>query len=213
MNRSDYYRNICSLALAKREQYSITTEAIGLQRVRKIYRDEGIEIDSWQLGPRLKALYLVDPDPAVAIRSDLPDEPKLFALVHELKHHWADQELIKKGAFSCGDYNENELVEKAAEVFAAEFIYPEAEFATDFDQFRVGLSQIEPEHVVRFKRGPCRSKKVSFKFILKRLEWLAIVQRGQFAGVKFQKLEEQIFGLPIYKRPSFQAARRARRAS
>ena len=31
----------------------------------------------------------------------------------------------------CGDYDANEVIEKGAEVFAAEFIYPEAEFAAD----------------------------------------------------------------------------------
>jgi Zn-dependent peptidase ImmA (M78 family) len=50
-------------------------------------------------------------------------------MVHELKHHYCDQRLLKNGQVRCGDYNANdELIEKAAEVFAAEFIYPSQEF-------------------------------------------------------------------------------------
>jgi Zn-dependent peptidase ImmA (M78 family) len=49
--------------------------------------------------------------------------PRLFALVHELKHHYIDQESIRGGELKCGDYNANQIIEKGAEVFAAEFIY------------------------------------------------------------------------------------------
>jgi len=35
---------------------------------------------------------------------------------------------LKNGQIRCGDYNANEVIEKAAEVFAAEFIYPAQEF-------------------------------------------------------------------------------------
>jgi len=48
-------------------------------------------------------------------------------LVHELKHHYVDQKAIEDGKIKCGDYNAHEVIEKGAEVFAAEFIYPEQE--------------------------------------------------------------------------------------
>jgi hypothetical protein len=60
-------------------------------------------------------------------QKDLPRAPKLFALAHELKHQYVDQQLMKDGRIQCGDYNRNEFIEKTAEVFAAEFIYPKAE--------------------------------------------------------------------------------------
>jgi hypothetical protein len=55
-----------------------------------------------------------------------------------------------------------------------------------------------PEHVVAFKRS-CPAK-VSYRFICKRLERLQMVAAGHFDGIQFQKLEEQIHGVPFYKR-------------
>lgn len=83
-------------------------------------RYEGIRIDSWNLpGTKIRACYFADGEPSVMVRKDLPREPKLFALVHELKHHYVDRESILNGEHRCGAYNENELIEKGADVFAA----------------------------------------------------------------------------------------------
>jgi Zn-dependent peptidase ImmA (M78 family) len=72
-------------------------------------------------------MYMCDGgDPSVLVNRNLPTEPRLFAMVHELKHHYCDQTALKNGQIRCGDYNANEAIEKAAEVFAAEFIYPSA---------------------------------------------------------------------------------------
>jgi Zn-dependent peptidase ImmA (M78 family) len=127
-----------------------------------------------------------DDDCSVAIQRTLPEEPKLFALVHELKHHYRDRATIINGRIVCGDYNANELIEKGAEVFAAEFIYPEAEFAADIA--RLGMTVWQAETVVRLKRG-CKAK-VSYRFLCKRLERLGLIVRGQFDRVQFQKLED-----------------------
>jgi Zn-dependent peptidase ImmA (M78 family) len=87
------------------------------------------------------------------------------------------------------------LIEKGAEVFAAEFIYPEAEFATDVA--RLNLSFSDPSDVVTLKDA-CKAK-VSYKFICKRLERLGHTSPGQFDGVQFQKLQDQMFGVPFYR--------------
>lgn len=34
---------------------------------------------------------------SVVVQANLPDEPKHFALIHELKHHYTDQEIIRAG--------------------------------------------------------------------------------------------------------------------
>ena len=99
------------------------------------------------------------------------------------------------GVIHCGDYDANELIEKGAEVFAAEFIYPEAEFEGDLDN--LGLTVSQPADVVAFKRS-CRAR-VSYRFICKRLERLQRISPGQFDGIQFQKLEEQIHGIPFYR--------------
>lgn len=205
MDKALYYAHMREAARRKRGQLSISTESLGVREIRKIYRAEGIIIDIRKLPPSLKAIYVAHDDISVAIRKDLPDEPKIFALVHELKHHWLDQELIRAGIVRCGDYNENELVEKGAEVFAAEFIYPEDEFLHDAKKCQP--SSWAAEDIIRFKRDHCRAK-VSYKFIRKGLERRGLVAPEQFADIKFQKLEEEIYGIPFYKQAWFKERRK-----
>ena len=196
MSRSAYYDDMRELAREKRGLHRVDTAGFGLREVRGIYKVEGVRIDFWPLPYKIKALYMcADGDCSVAIQRTLPDEPKLFALIHELKHHYRDREALGSGIIHCGDYNRNEVIEIGAEVFAAEFIYPEAEFAGDIAA--LGVRVWDAERVVRLKRG-CKAK-VSYRFLCKRLERLGLVARGQFDGVQFQKLEEKLFGLPYYK--------------
>ena len=189
MNRHAHFEELKKLAREKRAQHEVETAAFGLTEVRKIYRAEGIRIDYWRLPYKIKGLYMcADNDFSVAVQRSLPTEPKLFTLVHELKHHYCDRQALGNGFIHCGDYNANQLIEIGAEVFAAEFIYPEAEFAAD-----IGLLSIEvwrAEDVVELKRG-CKAK-VSYKYLCKRLERLGAITKGQFDGVQFQKLEERI---------------------
>jgi Zn-dependent peptidase ImmA (M78 family) len=197
MSRHAYYEDIKELAREKRQLYGVDTGAFGLREVRKIYKGEGIRLDCWPLSCKIKAIYMcTDDDPSVAVQKSLPNEPKLFALVHELKHHYRDGEALNGGVISCGDYNANELIEKGAEVFAAEFIYPEEEFREDVRGLYAGAWRAD--NVVIFKRG-CKAK-VSYRFICKRLERLGHIEPGQFNDVKFQKLEETMFGVPFYRR-------------
>jgi len=196
MNRDAYYEDLKALAREKRAFYGVDTAAFGLREVRQIYKQEGIHIDQWQLPYKIKALYMcADGDFSVAIQSTLPNEPKLFALVHELKHHFRDQEALGGGVIHCGDYNRNELIEKGAEVFAAEFIYPEAEFVDSLGT--LSLKTWQPDNVVQLKRQ-CKAK-ISYRFICKRLERLGLIRRGQFDSIQFRKLEDRLYGIPFYR--------------
>jgi Zn-dependent peptidase ImmA (M78 family) len=197
MDRHAYYEDLKALARTKRVQHGVDTAAFGLREIRSIYRTEGIRIDYYPLPSKIKALYMcADGDCTVAVQRTLPDEPKLFALVHELKHHYCDREALGAGVIHCGDYNMNELIEIGAEVFAAEYIYPQEEFASDLDL--LGIQIWRAEDVVALKRG-CKAK-VSYRYLCKRLEHLGLVAANAFDGVKFQKLEDQLHGVPFYRR-------------
>jgi hypothetical protein len=137
-----------------------------------------------------------DGDCSVAIQRTLPDEPKLSRRFTSSSTTNCDREALGNGIIHCGDYNINQEIEIGAEVFAAEFIYPEAEFREDLSP--LPISVWDPEAVVRFKRA-CKAK-VSYKFLCKRLERLGLIVPGQFDMVQFQKLEEQLFGVPFYRR-------------
>jgi Zn-dependent peptidase ImmA (M78 family) len=196
MTRDEYFEALKALAREKRLYHAVRTNSFGLREVRQIYKGEGIKIDPWPLPPKIKAMYMcTDGHYSVAVQQKLPDEPKLFALIHELKHHYVDQEKIENGMVLCGDYNQNELIEKGAEVFAAEFIYPEAEFSDLVGS--LGVSRWQPADIVRLKQRI--QAKVSYTFIRKRLERLGLLTRGEFASVQFKKLEEEMFGVPYWK--------------
>lgn len=203
-SRRAYYDDLLVLAREKRAAHRVDTAAFGLLEVRKIYKAEGIRLDYWPLPYKIKALYMCDDDDcSVAVQKTLPYEPKLFALVHELKHHYRDREALGSRMIVCGDYNANELIEKGAEVFAAEFIYPVAEFAGDLQN--LGITSWTNESVVQLKRS-CKAK-VSYKYLCKRLERLGLAGERQFEGVQFQKLEERMFGVPFYRRNPSRARR------
>ncbi|MEX0828314.1 MAG: ImmA/IrrE family metallo-endopeptidase [Haliea sp.] len=204
MSRHAYYQDLKQLAREKRVRYGVDTAAFGLREVRRIYKEENIHIDYWPLPSKIKALYMCGSgDCSVAIQRKLPDEPKLFALVHELKHHYCDRDALGDGVIHCGDYNANELIEIGAEVFAAEFIYPESEFAADVA--RMGITRWTPEQVVMLKRK-CKAK-VSYMYLRKRLERLGLIRRGKFSAIRFQKLEESMFGVPYHRRRYRERAR------
>ncbi|MBN9360684.1 MULTISPECIES: ImmA/IrrE family metallo-endopeptidase [unclassified Devosia] len=198
MGNSAYYEDLKALARDKRQLYGVQTALFGLRQVRAIYKAENIKIDTWPLPASIKALYMCDDGVcSVALKRDLPDEPKLFALVHELKHHYRDRTSLAAGMISAsGDWNARDPIEIGAEVFAAEFIYPEAECLADIRAANVQLWTAEA--IVSFKQS-CRAK-VSYTFLVKRLEWFGLAEKGAFKGVQFKKLEEQIFGVPFYKR-------------
>jgi len=210
MGPSACYEDLKQLARQLREQHGITTETLNLAAVKRIYRFEGIAVDMWKLSLRIRAVYMCDEDdPSVLINAALPKEPRLFATVHELKHHFRDRAILECGQIPCGDYNANRDIEVGAEVFAAEFIFPEAEFAVVAQQLNLfSKSPITAEDVVRLKRSV--KAPVSYRFIRKRLEFFKILPRGHFAKVRFTVLEEEMFGVPIYKQDWFRRRRAAR---
>ena len=207
MTRSQYYHQMRQLALAKRAEYGIETSKLNLTVVRGIYKKEGIRIDTWELkGRKIKAAYFCDEiDCSVLVNKNLPKIPRLFALVHELKHHYCDRESIQDGKIQCGDYNANELTEKGAELFAAEFIYPEAEMRALAYKLDIQTGTCTPEKIVEFKRS-CPAT-ISYQFIVKRFEWFGFIEVGVYKKVQFSKLEEQIYGEPIYKQDWFKQRR------
>ena len=66
--------------------------------------------------------------------------------------------------------------------------------------------EVRTEEVVELKRA-CGAP-VSYKFLQKRLAWFGFINPDEFAKVQFQKLEEEIYGVPIYRQPWFKARRR-----
>ncbi len=200
MSASEYYNMMRLLAHEKRADYGLTTSDVRLSSVREIYKQEGIHIDRCPGKLRkLKAAYFNDGDGcSILLNMKLPEEPRLFAMVHELKHHYIDQAQL---ACFCHDVtSRSPIIEIGAEVFSAEFIFPEAEFAAFVEELGIA-KPVTAEEVVLIKyHSPVP---VSYQFIQKRLEWLHLVIPNQFRNVHFQKLHAQQFGSSYYRRPMY----------
>lgn len=196
---NDSYEIVKKLAQEKRDFFGIKTGDVSLSKLRSIYKNEGIKIDQTHQKTRnLRAAYFSDVyGSSVLLNQKLPKPAKIFSLVHELKHHYLDRQKLETGIFCSLNYNSEPLIEKTAEVFAAEFIWPQDEFFMMANNF--GLQEkCLPEDVVKFKKS--LNLPVSYKFIQKRLEWFKFIERGQYKDIKFQKLERELFGVPFYLR-------------
>jgi Zn-dependent peptidase ImmA (M78 family) len=202
MDRTAYYALMRQRALEVRAQYGVRTEAFGLREMLAIYRDQQIQLDRWR--PKLRkvraAYFVLDDEASVLLNAAItPVEPKLFALAHELKHHLIDREAAKLRPLGCQiDFSSRDPVEIGAEIFAAEFIFPQEEFHAWLRDDLAIATHCSREDVVRVKRA-CPAK-VSYQYIVKRLEWLGHVERGEYARTQWVKLEESIHGQPFYKR-------------
>lgn len=211
MDRGDYYEQMRARARDLRSQYEIRTEALGLREVLRIYRDQGIQLDRWT--PKLRkvraAYFVVGDEACVLLNAAIkPLPPRLFALVHELKHHLVDREAAKLRPLGCQtDFASRDPLEIGAEIFAAEFIFPQDDFQAWLRDSLAVSGHCSPQDVVRIKRA-CPAK-VSYQYVVKRLEWLGYIERGEYSRTQWVKLEETIYGKPLYKRL---LARRARNA-
>ncbi|MBM3210446.1 ImmA/IrrE family metallo-endopeptidase [Candidatus Saccharibacteria bacterium] len=201
--RSDYYKKMETLAHEQRALFNISGARISRTEFRKIYKHYGIGIDQWPMAgmggkafKKLRGVYFPDLSgiPAVLI-ARLPDEPYIFTLAHELKHHLMDRDSV--GAF-CLTQVQDELKEIGAEVFAAEFIYPTSMFHEDLDKMDVVKGSCTARDLVVLKHQTATS--LSYAALVKRAEFTGYAAKKSLPRTGWKKLEERIYGEPIYKR-------------
>lgn len=208
MGSSAYYETLKVLARQVREKYDLLTPRVLRSDMRRIYRGEGIHLDLWPYKTRqLRGAYFNDDMGAsVMLAKQLPDEPAIFTMGHELKHHLVDNEQVM---YYCADSNVSATVEIGAEVFAAELIFPEADFAASLAAMGVAAQNFLPDHLVHLKRATRTT--LSYAGLTKRAEFLGFATRGSLADVKWKKLEEALYGEPLYKRlPGYLGSKSAR---
>ncbi len=155
MNRKAYYRDMQTLALEMRKRHGLTCADISIKQMWKVYRAEGIEhIDFWPNLKHIRAAYFNDEcGVSVMLARGLPDEPTIFSMAHELKHHLVDKDQMVTLCAPADNppiTDDRRAVEIGAEVFAAEFIYPEADFVRDFE--KIG-GPCNPSALVRLKEA------------------------------------------------------------
>lgn len=205
MNRSDYYRQLMELAREQRTLMGLNGARVLKSDLRKLFKQHGVQVDLWPMPgmasqkalKNLRGAYMDHPEsgPCVMISRDIPDEPQIFTMAHELKHHLTDKELIT--AF-CHEANVSDVLEIGAEVFAAELIYPQQLFADNLTDIGVERGSCTAQDIVKLKRETQTT--LSYAGLEKRAEFLGFAPSGSLKGVKWKKLEESIYGEPVYKR-------------
>jgi Zn-dependent peptidase ImmA (M78 family) len=184
-----YYYEMRDLAQQVRSRNGIEGPDVSMREMWRIYRTEGIEKLHFRHGfKQLRGAYFNDEfGVTVLLAGGLPDEPTIFTMAHELKHHLVD---FKDGTVLCRTDEQQKRLEIGAEVFAAEFIYPEKDFVYDLFRLLRGIPQsINPEVLVELKRKT--ETTLSYAALTKRAVLLKLADEGMFRDVRWGELERR----------------------
>jgi hypothetical protein len=165
--------------------------------LRRIYKDRGIRIDFWRHKLRdVRGAYFNDDlGRTVMLAAGLPDDPTIFTMAHELKHDLVDRD---RPVACCTEPKNDDYIEIGAEIFAAELIFPEADFIDRLTAAGVDRAACTAEHIVHLKHDSKTT--LSYAGLAKRATFLGFALPGKLDGVKWKKLEEEIYGEPLYKK-------------
>ena len=190
MKDTNYYYEMRALAQEVRARHGIEGADVSMREMWKIYRIEGIEELYFRHGfKQLKGAYFNDENGVtVLLAGGLPDEPTIFTMAHELKHHLVDS---KTGTVLCRTDEEAKRMEIGAEVFAAELIYPEKDFVYDLFRLLRGMPQaVSPEVLVELKQKT--ETTLSYAALAKRSVLLKLATDATFRDVRWSELERRV---------------------
>lgn len=200
MKRYQYYEDLKARARAVRAEHGLDSPRVLRSDMRRIYKHYGIRIDLWpyKLKNLRGAFFGGSLGPSVMLRKDLPPDPMIFTMGHELKHFLEDSELQVS---YCNDENKDEAIEIGAEIFAAELIFPEQDFIAYMRQNGIAENCCTAEDIVRLKNNTRTT--LSYEGLKKRATLLHFAEKGSLDGVKWKLLEKKMYGVPYYliKRP------------
>jgi len=196
VRRWPYYEEMKALARTVRARYGLNGPRVTRSDLRRVYKVQRITVHLWPYPlKKLRGAYFNDEcGVSVMIDKSLPEDPRVFTMAHELKHHFVDAD---RAAVFCGLSNRNEIIEIGAEVFAAEFLFPDQLFVANMMEMRVPKGICQPESLVRLKRETKTT--LSYSGLVKKAEFLGFASPGSLDGVRWKKLEEKLYGVPFYK--------------
>jgi Zn-dependent peptidase ImmA (M78 family) len=145
----DYY-DLKVLARQVRARYGLKSLRILPYDLHRIYSQEGIEIDYWPYPLKtLRGVFMWDDFGAtVMLASNLPIDPLVFTMAHELKHFLTDRDL---GLSYCDRSNINKRIEIGAEIFAEELLFPDQYFVRYMQNMNITRERCDAKTLVRLK--------------------------------------------------------------
>jgi Zn-dependent peptidase ImmA (M78 family) len=191
---TEQYQQARARAQEARKQYNLTTPRVMVSDLKAIYRDVGIKRVDYYDGfksTRVRGAYFNDNvGCSVMVNKKLmkQTEPKVFTLAHELKHHLMDEVHVVS---LCSDNNEHVTLERAADVFASELIYPTEMLVEQIESQGVTKGQCRPEAVVKLKHETKTTlSHLAIAIRLSRLGWAA---SGALDNVKWNNLRDSLY--------------------
>jgi len=159
--------------------------------MRRIYFRNGIEIDLWPYRLRnLRGAFICDElGTTVMLAKNLPQDPMVFTMAHELKHFYKDRDL---GVSYCDQSNITKTLEIGAEIFAAELIFPDRDFTAQLNKMRIRKDQCLPRTLVELKH---RTKTtLSYAGLAIKAERLRFAPANSLTKVKTWRKLERLYG-------------------
>lgn len=137
---------------------------------------------------QLRGAYFNDENGVtVLLAGGLPDEPTIFTMAHELKHHLVDS---NSRTVLCRSDEQAQRIEIGAEAFAAELVYPEKDFVYDLFRLLRGMPRtVNPEILVELKRKT--ETTLSYAALAKRSILLNLASETTFRDVRWGALERR----------------------
>jgi len=150
MNLSTDHYELKALARRIRAENSLTSARVLQTDLRRIYFRYGIEIDYWPYPFKtIRGAFMCDDiGTTVMLAQNLPNDPMVFTMAHELKHYLTDRHL--KLSY-CKQSNITKAIEIGAEVFASELLFPDHLFVDYMNQMNVKRHQCSQLSLVELK--------------------------------------------------------------
>ena len=191
MNSNDYYDDLKRLARQVRAENGLNSPRVTPSDMRRIYFRNGIEIDLWPYRLRnLRGAFICDKlGTTVMLAKNLPQDPMVFTMAHELKHFYRDRNL---GVSYCDQSNITKTLEIGAEIFAAELIFPDREFIAELNKLRIRKDQCLPRTLVELKHTTRTT--LSYAGLAIKAERLRFAPANSLTKVKTWRKLERLYG-------------------
>lgn len=191
LTSDDYYYDLKALARQVRAENGLTTPRVLQTDLRRIYFKYGIEIDYWPYPfKHLRGVFINDEiGTTVMVAANLPQDPMVFTMAHELKHFLTDRHLL---ASYCDQSNISKRIEVGAEVFASELLFPDHLFVENMQRMKIKGGQCNAETIVRLKLQTRTT--LSYAGLSIKAERLKYAPGGSLRRLKgWKKLEKDIY--------------------
>ena len=191
MNPNFYYDDLKRLARQVRAENGLNSPRVTPSDMRRIYFRNGIEIDLWPYRLRnLRGAFICDKlGTTVMLAKNLPQDPMVFTMAHELKHFYRDRNL---GVSYCDQSNITKTLEIGAEIFAAELIFPDREFIAQLNKMRIRKDQCLPRTLVELKHTTRTT--LSYAGLAIKAERLRFAPANSLTKVKTWRKLERLYG-------------------